>query len=143
MYAEIRVSKRNDVNSRLFKRIALSLNLGHQHPYMDDDVQIYENAARPTKPMHTVQNEHRPSYVYADNANKPTTLYESSQTWNYNRPAYTNRPTIYHPTQLDYPQDEYGTDYPEVLGLHTPQEDVPSSVDYSKYRGNPHQVARI
>ncbi|XP_033339033.2 uncharacterized protein LOC117227678 isoform X2 [Megalopta genalis] len=119
----------------LLQNATLTLNLGHQHPYMDDDVQIYENAARPTKPMHTGQNEHRPSHVPADNANKPSTIYESSQTWNYNRPVYTSRPTFYHPTQLDYPQDEYGADYPDALGSHTPHEDATNSVDYSKYRG--------
>ncbi|XP_078052999.1 testisin isoform X2 [Augochlora pura] len=120
----------------LLQNATLSLNLGHQHPYMDDDVQIYENAARPTKPMHNGQNEHhRPSHVHADNANKPSTIYESSQTWNYNRPVYTSRPTFYQPTQLDYPQDEYGADYPDALGLHTPHEDATNSVDYSKYRG--------
>ncbi|XP_076285345.1 uncharacterized protein LOC143211489 isoform X1 [Lasioglossum baleicum] len=120
----------------LLQNATLTLNLGHQHPYMDDDVQIYENTARPSKPVHTGQTEHRPpGYVHADNANKPTTIYESSQTWNYNRPAYTSRPTYYQPTQLDYPQDEFGADYPDALGLHTPHEDVTSSVDYSKYRG--------
>ncbi|XP_076634082.1 uncharacterized protein LOC143348104 [Colletes latitarsis] len=119
----------------LLQNATLSLNLGNQHPYLVDDVQIYENAARPSKPTYGDQNEHRPSYLYADVANKPTTLYESSQTWNYNRPSYTTRPPFYHPIQVDYPQDEYEPDYPDASGIHKPNEDASNSVDYSKYRG--------
>ncbi|XP_024227717.1 uncharacterized protein LOC100740075 isoform X1 [Bombus impatiens] len=119
----------------LLQNATLSLNLGNQHPYVDDDVQIYDNAARPSKPTYSGQNEHGTSYLYADIANKPTTIYESSQTWNYDRPVHTNRPSVYHPLQLDYPQDEYDVAYPDVSGIHTPNEDVSNSVDYSKYRG--------
>ncbi|XP_076180236.1 uncharacterized protein LOC143153186 isoform X2 [Ptiloglossa arizonensis] len=119
----------------LLQNATLSLNLGNQHPYLDDDVQIYENAARPSKPMYGDQNEHRPSYLYADVANKPTTVYESSPTWNYDRPSYTTRPPFYHPLQVDYPQDEYEADYPDATGIHMPIEDSSNSVDYSKYRG--------
>lgn len=106
-------------------------------------MQIYDNAARPSKPTYSGQNEHGTSYLYADISNKPTTIYESSQTWNYDRPVHTNRPSVYHPLQLDYPQDEYDVAYPDVSGIHTPNEDVSNSVDYSKYRGNPHEVAPI
>ncbi|XP_076679294.1 uncharacterized protein LOC143374760 isoform X1 [Andrena cerasifolii] len=113
----------------LLQNATLSLNLGNQHPYVDDDVQIYDNAIRPSKPTYVGQNEHRPSYLYAaDIANKPTTVYESSQTWDYDRPAY-------HPLQLDYPQDEYQTAYPDVSTVHTSNEDALNSVDYSNYRG--------
>lgn len=109
---------------------------------MDDDVQIYGIASRPSKPTYSGPDEHGSSYPYADNANKPTTVYESSQTWNYDRPVYTSRPPFYHPLQLDYPQDEYDAVYPDVSGTHTLNQDVPNSVDYAKYRGNPHQVAQ-
>ncbi|XP_026674442.1 serine protease 44 isoform X1 [Ceratina calcarata] len=119
----------------LLQNATFSLNLGNQHPYVDDDVQIYDNAARPSKPAYSGQNEHGTSYLYADIANKPTTIYESSQTWNYERPVYTNRPSVYHPPQLDYPQDEYDAAYPDVSGMNTPNQDVTNSVDYSKYRG--------
>ncbi|XP_053995717.1 uncharacterized protein LOC128885626 isoform X2 [Hylaeus anthracinus] len=120
----------------LLQNATLSLNLGNQHPYLDDDVQIYENLARPSKPSnYGGQNEHRPTYLFADVSNKPTTVYESSQTWNYERPSYTTRPPFYHPIQLDYPQDEYEPDYPDAQGIHKPVEDVSNSVDYSKYRG--------
>ncbi|KAF3424144.1 hypothetical protein E2986_04427 [Frieseomelitta varia] len=120
----------------LLQNATISLNLGNQHPYVDDDVQIYGNAARPSKPTYSGQNEHgTTSYLYADIANKPTTIYESSQTWNYDRPVYTNRPSVYHPLQLDYPQDEYEAAYPDVSAIHTPNEDASNSVDYSKYRG--------
>ncbi|XP_046144615.1 serine proteinase stubble isoform X1 [Osmia bicornis bicornis] len=134
----------------LLQNATLSLNLGNQHPYVDDDVQIYENVARPSKPMYNVaQNGHGPSYLHlGDVANKPstmmttstttmTTVYESSQTWNYDRPSYTSRPTTlyHHPLQLDYPQDEYDAVYPDVSGVYTPSQDVSNSLDYSKYRG--------
>ncbi|OAD52313.1 Serine proteinase stubble [Eufriesea mexicana] len=124
----------------LLQNATLSLNLGNQHPYVDDDVQIYDNLARPSKPAYSGQHEHGTSYLYTDIAHKPTTVYESSQTWDYDRPVYTSRPSIYHPHQLDYPQDEYDAAYPQILGMHTPNEDVSNSVDYSKYRGNPHEV---
>lgn len=100
-------------------------------------MQIYDNAARPSKPTYSSQDEHGTSYPYADIANKPTTIYESSHIWNYDRPVYTNRPSVYHPLQLDYPQDEYDATYPDVSGMNIPNEDVSNSVDYSKYRGNP------
>ncbi|XP_017764634.1 PREDICTED: uncharacterized protein LOC108554016 [Eufriesea mexicana] len=119
----------------LLQNATLSLNLGNQHPYVDDDVQIYDNLARPSKPAYSGQHEHGTSYLYTDIAHKPTTVYESSQTWDYDRPVYTSRPSIYHPHQLDYPQDEYDAAYPQILGMHTPNEDVSNSVDYSKYRG--------
>ncbi|KAG6801767.1 hypothetical protein HZU73_02889 [Apis mellifera caucasica] len=119
----------------LLQNATLSLNLANQHPYVDDDVQIYDNAARPSKPTYSSQDEHGTSYPYADIANKPTTIYESSHIWNYDRPVYTNRPSVYHPLQLDYPQDEYDATYPDVSGVNIPNEDVSNSVDYSKYRG--------
>lgn len=100
-------------------------------------MQIYDNAARPSKPTYSSQDEHGTSYPYADIANKPTTIYESSHIWNYDRPVYTNRPSVYHPLQLDYPQDEYDATYPDVSGVNISNEDVSNSVDYSKYRGNP------
>ncbi|CAL7950822.1 unnamed protein product [Xylocopa violacea] len=100
----------------LLQNATFSINLGNQHPYVDDDVQIYDNALRPTKPTYSGQNEHGSGYLYTDITNKPTTVYESSQTWNYDRPVYTSRPSVYHPHQLDYPQDEYGAAYPDVSG---------------------------
>ncbi|CAK9812276.1 Serine proteinase stubble [Anthophora plagiata] len=126
----------------LLQNATLSLNVGNQHAYVDDDVQIYGNAAnRPSKPMHSGQNEHGPTYLYADiannanNANKPTTVHVSSQTWHYDRPVYTSRPTLDRPHQLDYPQDEHDAVYPDLSGVYTPNEDVLNSLDYSKYRG--------
>ncbi|CAK9812272.1 Serine proteinase stubble [Anthophora plagiata] len=125
----------------LLQNATLSLNVGNQHAYVDDDVQIYGNAAnRPSKPMHSGQNEHGPTYLYADiannanNANKPTTVHVSSQTWHYDRPVYTSRPTLDRPHQLDYPQDEHDAVYPDLSGVYTPNEDVLNSLDYSKYR---------
>ncbi|XP_076388523.1 uncharacterized protein LOC100882186 isoform X2 [Megachile rotundata] len=133
----------------LLQNATLSLNLGNQHPYVDDDVRVYENAARPSKPTYTGQNGHGPGYLYAvDVANKPTTImaatttttttmttvYESSQTWNYDRPAHGNRPSLYHPFQHDYAQAEYDANYPDVSGLYALNQDVSNSLDYSKYR---------
>lgn len=122
---------------------AFSINLGHQQPYVDDDVNIYNSAIRPSRPPHNYE-AHRPTY--AGGVNKPTSLYDPSYAiWNHDRPndlaighdrpTYTTRP--YHTVQMDYPQDEYDGGYPPAAsGVHVPIEDSSSSVDYSRYRGN-------
>lgn len=121
---------------------ALTINLGHQQPYVDDDVHIYSSAMRPGRPTHS-HGSHRPVYNHASGNVKPGgSQYESSYaTWNHDRPndighdrpTYTTRP--YHTVQMDYPQDDNG--YPAGPGIHVPIETVSSNgVDYSRYRGN-------
>lgn len=134
---------------------AFSINLGHQQPYVDDDVHIYSSATmRPSRPAHNHGGAatHRPAYV--GGVGKPTTLYDPSYAiWSHDRPndlaighdrpTYATRPG-YHTTIQDYPQDEYENGYPPVTsGAHVPIDDSSANaVDYSKYRGNRMRIAR-
>jgi len=115
---------------------AFSINLGHQQPYVDDDVHIYSSATmRPSRPTY---------------AEKPNTLYDPSYAiWQrpndlaigHDRPYATIRP--YHTVQDHYPQNEYESGYPATSGVHVPMEDSSSNaVDYSRYRGNRMKNAR-
>ncbi|EZA48555.1 Serine proteinase stubble [Ooceraea biroi] len=130
-------------NAGLLQNATFSINLGHQQPYVDDDVHIYSSAtARPSRPTQS-HGAYRPAYV-GDVAGKPTTLYDSYGIWSHDRPndlaighdrpTYATRP--YHTVQ-DYPQDEYESGYPPgTSGIHVPIEDSSSNaVDYSRYRG--------
>ncbi|XP_018338271.1 PREDICTED: LOW QUALITY PROTEIN: uncharacterized protein LOC108746171 [Trachymyrmex septentrionalis] len=123
----------------LLQNATFTLNLGHQQPYVDDDVHIYGSAIRPNKPSHG-QETHRPTYV--DVVSNPTSHYDSSYAiWNHNRPndlavghdrpTFTTRP--YHTVQ-DYPQDEYNSGYPPAA-TSDPIEDSSNAMDYSRYRG--------
>ncbi|KYQ48687.1 Serine proteinase stubble [Trachymyrmex zeteki] len=123
----------------LLQNATFTLNLGHQQPYVDDDVHVYGSAIRPSRPSHSHET-HRPTYV--GGVNNPTNIYDSSYAiWNHdrpndlavshNRPTFTTRP--YHTVQ-DYPQDEYDGGYsPAASG--GPIEDSSNVMDYSRYRG--------
>ncbi|KAG5333629.1 STUB proteinase, partial [Acromyrmex heyeri] len=123
----------------LLQNATFTLNLGHQQPYVDDNVHIYGSAIRPNRPSHS-QDTHRPTYV--DGVSNPTSHYDSSYAiWNHNRPndlavgqdrpTFTTRP--YHTVQ-DYPQDEYNSGYPPAASSD-PIEDSSNAMDYSRYRG--------
>ncbi|XP_072767612.1 serine proteinase stubble isoform X3 [Anoplolepis gracilipes] len=127
----------------LLQNATFSINLGHQQPYVDDDVHIYGSAMRPDRPSHNQGGTHRPPSF-----NKPTSLYDPSYAiWNHDRPndlaighdrpTYTTRPP-YHP--VDYPQEEYDGGYPPATsGIHVPviedSSNTAFAVDYSRYRG--------
>ncbi|KAL2725126.1 serine proteinase stubble-like isoform X1 [Vespula squamosa] len=133
--------------------LAFSINLAHQQPYVEDNVQIYGSSLRPSKPTYS-EDVHRPSYSYVvNNPSKPTWQHHQSQhhhhqqqqqpqlqpqQQDHDRPGYVTRPTIYRPptVQFDYPQDEYDSSYhPSNTGIHVPIDDVTNSLDYSQYRG--------
>ncbi|KAL0122460.1 hypothetical protein PUN28_007292 [Cardiocondyla obscurior] len=121
----------------LLQNATFSINLGHQQPYVDDDVNIYSSAVRPGRPPHEA---HRPTFVAAGGS-----LYDPSYAiWNHDRPndlaighetthrpPYVTRP--YHTTQ-EYPQDEFDGGYPAATSSG-PIEDSSNALDYSRYRG--------
>ncbi|XP_029172655.1 uncharacterized protein LOC114941724 isoform X3 [Nylanderia fulva] len=136
----------------LLQNATFSLNLGHQQPYVDDDVNIYGSSARPGRPSPGQGGTvHRPTFA-ASGGGKPTSLYDPSYTvWNhdrpndlaigYDRPTYAvTRPPHHHPVQMDFPvQDEYdgGGYQPATSGTHVPaiEDSSSAAVDYSRYRG--------
>ncbi|XP_050462799.1 uncharacterized protein LOC126857427 isoform X1 [Cataglyphis hispanica] len=119
----------------LLQNATFSINLGHQQPYVDDDVHIYGSV----RPSHGQGGAHRPPAF-----SKPTNLYDPSYAiWNHDRPndlGY-DRPTRppYHAVQVDYLQDEYDGAYPPhaASGIHVPaiEDSSNAAVDYSRYRG--------
>ncbi|XP_032688301.1 uncharacterized protein LOC116852246 isoform X2 [Odontomachus brunneus] len=127
----------------LLQNATFSINLGHQQPYVDDDVHIYSSDLRPSRP-----SSHRPAYSHVGGSvggggSKPNNLYDPSYAiWSHDRPTndlaighepptYTTRP--YHTVQLDYPQGEYDAGYP-AHASGVPIEDSSNAVDYSRYR---------
>ncbi|XP_039309477.1 serine proteinase stubble isoform X3 [Solenopsis invicta] len=123
----------------LLQNATFSINLGHQQPYVDDDVHIYSNAVRPSRPSHSHET-HRPTYV--GGVSNPTNHYDSSYAiWNHDRPndlavghdrpTYVTRP--YH-TVPEYPQAEYDGGYPPAASDGS-IEDSSNAMDYSRYRG--------
>ncbi|XP_025154120.1 serine proteinase stubble isoform X3 [Harpegnathos saltator] len=129
----------------LLQNATFAINLGHQQPYVDDDVHIYSSDLRPGRP-----SSHRPTYSHVagsvgSGAGKPSNLYEPSYAvWSHDRPptndlasvsherpVYANRP--HHTVQLDHPQDEYAPAH--ASGVHVPLEDSSNAVDYSRFRG--------
>ncbi|CAL1680496.1 unnamed protein product [Lasius platythorax] len=137
----------------LLQNATFSINLGHQQPYVDDDVHIYGSAMRPGRPSPSQGvggGVHRPPAFSAGGVSKPTSLYDPSYAiWNhdrpndlaigYDRPTYATRPP-HHTVQVDYPQDEYegpGGYPPATSGIHVPaiEDSSNAAVDYSRYRG--------
>ncbi|XP_043493645.1 uncharacterized protein LOC122518679 [Polistes fuscatus] len=127
----------------LLQNATFSINLAHQQPYVEDNVHIYGNNLRPSKPTY-MEDVHRPSYSYiVSNPSKPSWQHQQQQQQqqqqhDHDRPSYVTRPTVYRPptVQFDYPQDEYDSSYPQSNnGIHVPVDDVSNSLDYSQYRG--------
>ncbi|XP_014613463.1 PREDICTED: uncharacterized protein LOC106791942 [Polistes canadensis] len=126
----------------LLQNATFSINLAHQQPYVEDNVHIYGNNLRPSKPTY-MEDVHRPSYSYiVNNPSKPSWQHQQQQQQqqqhDHDRPSYVTRPTVYRPptVQFDYPQDEYDSSYPQSnTGIHVPVDDVSNSLDYSQYRG--------
>ncbi|XP_033209051.1 serine proteinase stubble-like isoform X3 [Belonocnema kinseyi] len=80
----------------LLQNATFSLNLANQRPYMDDEVEIYNNAMHPS-PGYT-HTSHRPSYVYSVTTHNPPSNKPSYSPWTQTRPSvssldpFSNRP---------------------------------------------------
>ncbi|XP_077256975.1 uncharacterized protein LOC143894519 [Temnothorax americanus] len=128
----------------LLQNATFSINLGHQQPYVDDDVHIYSSAVRPGRPGRPSHSHeaHRPTYV--GGVGNPLSLYEPPYAiWSHDgpndlavghdRPTYATRPP--HHTVQEYPQDEYDGGGYRPAASGGPIEDSSNAMDYSRYRG--------
>lgn len=103
-------------------------------PYVDDDVRIYGNQARPQRPNY---HPHHDTAI-----NEDPGIYEPTYSaWEQERPnevstydrPYINRPDANHPTNY-YPDDDYEINRPAQHGTTA---DYPSyAQDEDMYRGN-------
>ncbi|XP_036139342.1 serine proteinase stubble isoform X1 [Monomorium pharaonis] len=123
----------------LLQNATFSLNLGHQQPYVDDEVHVYTSAIRPSRPSHN-HEAHRPAYV--GGVGNPGSLYDPPYAiWSHDRPndlaVSHDRPTYtrpYHTAVPEYPQDEYDGGFPPAASAG-PIEDSSNTMDYTRYRG--------
>ena len=111
--------------------------MANQHPYLEDDVEIYNSAAHSGSGYtHTA---HRPSYHYTETTHKPPINKPSYSPWTQIRPSASSIDPFSNRPEGGFDSIDYENNYQQTTsGIYNLGEGYPNSVDSSRYRGNRH-----